>query len=227
MISSTANQLTAAAVRGTELATATPSPSPRAAGTPRTQVRARAAREQHTATPTSRAPNTSWTSSPIDTACRPSTTISATTPMGPTSPRRITIRDRSAVQPEPNPSTVSASPSMCRARLPSASPPTINNPTAKPGSPAVRASQPSSPTATASGSTASGAMIMAPAAVRRSISPMAPDGTTVSVPTESRNASSMTASAGGDEISKQGQLAEHEDSRAQHRKGGKGTSTFT
>ena len=70
-------------------------------------------------------------------------------------------------------------------------------------------------------------MIMARAAVRRSISPMAPDGTTVSVPTESRSASSMTASAGGDEIGKQGQLAEHEDSRAQHRKGGKGTGTFT
>ena len=54
-----------------------------------------------------------------------------------------------------------------------------------------------------------------PAAVRRSIFRMAPDGTIVSVPTESRSASSMIASAGGlivswsrrgAEISKEGQL---------------------
>ena len=37
----------------------------------------------------------------------------------------------------------------------------------------------------------------------------------------------MSASAGGDEIGKQGQLAEHQDSRAQHRKRGEGTGTFT
>ena len=154
-----------------------------------------AAREQQTAAPMSRAPGTPWISSPTDTACRPSTMISATTPIGPTSLRRITINERSAVHPEPNPSTVSASPSRCNARLPRARPPTTSSPTAKEGSPAVRATQPSSATAAAKGSTASGAMIMARAAVRRSISAIGPDGTMVSVPTESRSASSMIGSA--------------------------------
>jgi hypothetical protein len=55
-------------------------------------------------------------------------------------------------------------------------------------------------------------MIMARAAVRRSISAIAPAGTMVNVPTESRSASSMIASAGcvpsvRAEISKEGQLA--------------------
>ena len=146
--------------------------------------------------------------------------------MGPTSPRRITINDRSAVQPEPNPSTVSASPSRCRARLPSASPPTTNNPTASQA--AQRCGQPAQQPHGARerqdgkrrddhGAGRGAAVNLADGAGRR----------TVSVPTESRRASSMTALAGGDEISKQGQLAEHEDSRAQHRKGGEGTGTFT
>ena len=163
----------------------------------------------------SRAPATLWTSSPMQTACKPSTTISATTPIGPTSPRRITISDRSAVQPAPNPSTVSASPSRCKARLPSARQPTTSKPTASGGRPAKWATQPTTALTEANGSTAKGAMIMARAAVRRSISGIAPDGTMVSVPTESRSASSMIASAGdlivscsrrGAEISKEGQL---------------------
>ncbi len=79
----------------------------------------------------------------------------------------------------------------------------------------VGRAQPTMAPTEASGSTASGAMIMARAAVRRSISGIAPDGTMVSVPTESRSASSMIASAGdlivsrtrgGAEISKEGQL---------------------
>ncbi len=90
---------------------------------------------------------------------------------------------------------MSAKPSRCNARLPRARPPTTSRPTAKEGNPAVRASQPTSATATASGSTASGAMIMARAAVRRSISAIVPDGTMVRVPTESRSASSMIGSA--------------------------------
>ena len=50
-------------------------------------------------------------------------------------------------------------------------------------------------------------MIMARAAVRRSISATAPDGTMVSVPTESRSASSIIGSADRAEIGEESQLA--------------------
>src|SRR5829696_4219051 len=227
MISSTASQQAAAAVRDTAPATATPRPSPLAAGTPRTQVRHSAAREQHTTTPTSRASASPWSSCPVAVACKPITIISATTPIGPTSPRRITIRERSAVHPAPKPSTVSARPSRCNARLPRARPPTTSRPTTKEGSPTARPSQPTSATAAASGSTASGAMIMARAAVRRPISAIAPDGKMVKVPTESRSASSMIGSTDRAEIGKQSHLAQCEDGRPQYRKRRKRSGAFT
>src|SRR6188508_1925576 len=227
MINNTASQQATAASRGTEPATATPSPSSLAAGTSRRQIRHSAAREAQTARPTNKEPARPWTSSPIATACRPNTMINTTTPIGPTSPRRIAVRDRSAVHPDPNPSIVSASPSRCNARLPSARPPTTSSPTASGCRPAAWASQPSNATAAASGSTASGAMIMARAAVRPSISAMLPDGTIVSVPTDSRSASSMIASADGDEISKQGEFAQHEDRRAQYRERRQSAGAFT
>ena len=55
------------------------------------------------------------------------------------------------------------------------------------GSPSIDADQPTRPPARPSGRTASGAMIIARAAIHRSISPMGPTGMIVSVPTASRS----------------------------------------
>ena len=180
-------------LRGTEPATATPRPSPRAAGTPRTQMRQSAWRSSkpqrrptgHRAGLDQLSDRHGLQAQHNDQRHHPSVRRRrAASPSG-SVPQSI----RSRIRPRCRPGRPGATHGC---RVPGRRPPAGRRPG---GNPAVRASQPTSATATANGSTASGAMIMARAAVRRSISVIVPDGTMVSVPTESRSASSMIGAA--------------------------------
>ena len=71
-----------------------PSPSARAAGTPRTHAMARHAREAQTSRPITHQACSCRTTAVSPAACSPVTSTTATTPAGPTVPVRITSSDR-------------------------------------------------------------------------------------------------------------------------------------
>ena len=100
-------------------ATVAPRPSERAGGTPRRHAQASSERLESTATPASAPPRHVPRSVVSAATSSSSTRVTAATPLGPMSLRRMTSSARSRSYPAESPSAVSASPSRCIARVPS------------------------------------------------------------------------------------------------------------